>query len=63
MERITIYHYRSAHIIIAPKMIFYCIRYGSLGDSPIHYLFQSVDAAELTVLYSIADAALITSVR
>eukprot|EP00026_Physarum_polycephalum_P003662 Phypoly_transcript_03675.p1 GENE.Phypoly_transcript_03675~~Phypoly_transcript_03675.p1 ORF type:complete len:768 (+),score=94.00 Phypoly_transcript_03675:155-2305(+) len=37
--------------------------YGSLGDSPIHYLFQSVDSTELTVLYSIADAALITSIR
>lgn len=38
-------------------------RYGSLGDSPIHYLFQSVDMAELSALYSIADAALITSIR
>ncbi|EGG25381.1 glycosyltransferase [Cavenderia fasciculata] len=37
--------------------------YGTLGYSPIHYLFQSVDSTELTALYNIADAALITSIR
>ncbi|KAM9956116.1 hypothetical protein ACTFIW_005972 [Dictyostelium discoideum] len=37
--------------------------YGSIGYSPIHYLFQSVDPSELTALYNISDAALITSIR
>ncbi|GAM25042.1 hypothetical protein SAMD00019534_082170 [Acytostelium subglobosum LB1] len=37
--------------------------YGSLGHQPIHYLFKSVDMKELTALYNIADAALITSIR
>ncbi|KAF2070095.1 hypothetical protein CYY_008590 [Polysphondylium violaceum] len=37
--------------------------YGSLGYSPIHYLFQSVDSDELTALYNISDAALISSIR
>ncbi|EFA84249.1 glycosyltransferase [Heterostelium album PN500] len=37
--------------------------YGSLGESPIHYLFQSVDSVELTALYNISDACLITSIR
>jgi trehalose 6-phosphate synthase len=36
-------------------------RFGSLDWAPIHYLFRSVDAVELTALYSIADACLITS--
>eukprot|EP01132_Coremiostelium_polycephalum_P005338 gene5338-6658_t len=37
--------------------------YGTLGYSPIHYLFQSVDSDELTALYNISDAALISSIR
>ncbi|GAM26721.1 hypothetical protein SAMD00019534_098960 [Acytostelium subglobosum LB1] len=37
--------------------------YGSLGQQPIHYLFQSVDMSELTALYSVSDACLITSIR
>lgn len=38
-------------------------QYGTLGYTPIHYLFQSVDSEELTALYNISDACLITSIR
>lgn len=38
-------------------------KYGSVSFNPIHYLFSSVDFAELVALYRIADALLVTSIR
>jgi trehalose 6-phosphate synthase/phosphatase len=37
--------------------------FGSFEFMPIHYLFQSVNLDELTALYTISDACIITSIR
>eukprot|EP00761_Pharyngomonas_kirbyi_P012577 gb/GECH01012604.1/.p1 GENE.gb/GECH01012604.1/~~gb/GECH01012604.1/.p1 ORF type:complete len:748 (+),score=160.27 gb/GECH01012604.1/:1-2244(+) len=38
-------------------------KYGSVSFNPIHYLFSSVDFAELVALYRIADTLLVSSIR
>jgi len=37
--------------------------YGSLAFNPVHYMFKSIDFAELAALYRISDAIVITSIR
>jgi len=38
-------------------------QYGSLNSQPIHYLFKSVDFAELAALYAACDVAVVSSIR
>lgn len=35
-------------------------RYGSIGNTPIHFIHQAIDFSELCALYSLADVAMVT---
>src|SRR5919198_1351071 len=37
--------------------------YGTIGSTPIHYLYQSFDMTQLTAMYRAADAMLVTALR